>query len=133
MARKAKGKRRNAKKGKSGEVSYPKFFRALCDGKLAVIKAQLQNGADVNREFKAEVDSWRCTPLVISAFYGRMKVVNVLLVTGADVNKVMENGGFFPLCVAAQNGHTAMVTKLLDAGADVDKTVNSCATDLSAL
>ena len=120
-----KGKGRKAgKKGKAGnnrEVSYVKFFGALKDGKLAVIKVQLQNGVDVNRVFEAETDSMRRAPLFIAAYDGRMKVVKVLLAAGADVNKVMGNGGFFPLFVAAQEGHTAVVTALVDAGADVNK------------
>ena len=61
MARKMKGKGiktgKKEKAGKNRAVSYPKFLRALEDGKLTVIKTQLQNGADVNREFKAETDS----------------------------------------------------------------------------
>ncbi len=134
MAPKMKGRGRKAgKKGKARknrEVSYVKFFRALCDGKLAVIKAQLQNGADVNREFKAEVDSIRQTPLYVAAEYGRIKVVKVLLAAGADVNKAMENGGFVPLYAAAHKGHTAVATALLDAGADVNKATNDGCTPL---
>ena len=104
MARKKKGKGRKAgKKGKAcknREVSYVEFFRAPCDGKLAVIKAQLQNGANVNLVFKAETDVARHTPLTIAVEKGHMKVVKVLLAAGADVDKAMNNGAT-PLYIAA--------------------------------
>ena len=60
---------------------------------------------------------------------GNLDGLNVLLASGADVDKT-GNGGRTPLHYASSNGHLEIVNVLLAAGAEVNKTDNDGYTPL---
>jgi len=60
------------------------------------------------------------TPLLMSAQYGYLDVVSLLLEHGADPNINM-NKGDSPLTVAAYYGHKEVVEKLLEYGASLNQ------------
>lgn len=61
-------------------------------------------------------ETWR---LFSAAQNGQREVVETLLVSGANVNQDITNGGVTPLYIAAQNGHTEIVESLLAFGAQI--------------
>jgi ankyrin repeat protein len=58
-------------------------------------------------------DAGGCTPLSAAAACGHARLVSALIVAGADVNTV-DNDGRSVLTVAAAAGHTTVVAALLD-------------------
>ena len=56
------------------------------------------------------------TPLYTAAFSGHLRVVELLIAAGADVNKACTNGTT-PLAVALDGGHEDVAQRLLAAGA----------------
>jgi len=69
------------------------------------------------------------TPLHLSAYYGRVSVVRLLLEYGADV-EATDSDGCTPLHLAAFKGHLSVVKLLLEYGADVDAIDNDGGTPL---
>jgi hypothetical protein len=58
--------------------------------------------------------------MMIASSNGHVEVVNALIATGADVNKV-DNDGVTPISLASYKGHLEVVQALIAAGADVNK------------
>jgi ankyrin repeat protein len=76
----------------------------------------------VNILFKCSSDNCtvHCnTPLTYAAWYGKMAVVRVLLLCGANVSRANDCGDT-ALHLAAFNGHLEVCRLLLDSGAKVD-------------
>src|SRR5262249_34858014 len=89
----------------------PELAKAIRDGDLKAVRAQLDGGADVNAR-----DADGNTPLLLAAVYAGPDCVELLLKKGADVNAENKLGAT-PLIRAATNYEKAKL--LIDAGADV--------------
>lgn len=84
-----------------GNSSYP-IHIAIQYGNLSMIKYCIERGNDVNA-----IDFFKVTPLMLAAFYGNKKVVELLLSLGAD--KTLKNyWGKTAKDKAIENGHTEL-------------------------
>ena len=91
------------------------IFTAVKTGNVARVKDLIENGG-VNVNAK---NSGGLTPLILAAYRGYDKVVQVLLDNGAAVD-AKDKEGWTPLLMAAQNGHDKVVQLLLDKGANIE-------------
>ena len=64
------------------------------------------------------------TALILSAYNGKIFIVECLLDHGADIHSI-SNGGLTALYMAAQNGHHEVVALLIAKGADIHSTDNA--------
>jgi ankyrin repeat protein/mono/diheme cytochrome c family protein len=97
--------------------------KAIRDGDLRAVRAQLDAGADVNAR-----DADGNTPLLLAAVYAGPECVDMLVKKGADVNAANKLG-VTPLHRAATNYEKAKL--LIDAGANVKVTTKSGRTPLT--
>ena len=97
--------------------------KAIRDGDLKAVRAQLDAGVDVNAR-----DADGDTSLLLAAVYAGPECVELLLKKGADVN-VANKLGVTPLHRAATNYEKAKL--LIDAGANVKVTTKSGRTPLT--
>lgn len=89
------------------------LFRACRAGRTAVVEWLIAAGASVN--LRADVE--RPTPLHAACWRNHIDVVRALLVAGANVHAVDQNGGT-ALDRALMQGHVDVVRVLVAAGAD---------------
>ena len=75
-----------------------------------------------NKELVNCANAYGRTPLIIAAIHGHVKVVEMLLAAGADIEVKLWQDGYTPLIFAAFSGHEAVVRLLLEAGANKDAT-----------
>src|SRR5262249_11430067 len=102
----ARGEDKPAPKALPAELA-----KAIRDGDLKTVRAQLDAGVDVNAR-----DADGNTPLLLAAVYAGPECVELLLKKGADVNAA-NKAGATPLMRAATDYEKAK--SLIDAGADV--------------
>ena len=95
-----------------GPRGQPPLHLAAWRGRLDILQALLQAGADVGR---ANTNRW--VPLYLSACRGKLGCLRALLAAGAEVHQV-DWFGWTPLHGAAEGGHPACVRALLVAHAD---------------
>lgn len=86
------------------------LIEAAGRGDVEGMRHLISGGADVNA---VALDDW--TPLTRASANGRLGAVELLVVSGADVNKGV--GGVSPLFFAARKGHVAVVRFLLEKNA----------------
>ena len=91
------------------------LMRAVRDGRVDLVKALVDRGADVNAK-----DSDDFTALTFAAAAGDAQIVSTLLSHGADPNVAAVIRALTPLHLAARSGHQAAAASLLAAGANVD-------------
>ncbi|WP_353278336.1 ankyrin repeat domain-containing protein [Wolbachia endosymbiont (group B) of Longitarsus flavicornis] len=84
-------------------------------GCTKVVKALIENGADVNA-----VDKHKRTPLHLASWSGHKKVVETLIKNEANVNLVGHEFEKTPLHLAAENGYTEIVKILIESDANVN-------------
>lgn len=95
-------------------------------GHLELAQGLLDKGADPN---KAANNAFRVTPLHSACAMANLKMVELLLQKGADVNaKQMQE--VTPMHSTAHNGQTALVQLLADNGADLNATMENGQTPL---
>lgn len=98
---------------------------AAAAGNVGEVRRQLAWGANPD----SRTFWYHTTPLHAAASNGRLKVVELLLAKGADVN-IGNEGSETPLHHAARHGHTDVVQVLLDNGANVAEAGTGCGTPL---
>ncbi|EGD80523.1 hypothetical protein PTSG_01114 [Salpingoeca rosetta] len=96
-------------------VGATALHHAVSNGKLRVVQALLQAGANVNASADNPQVSFKtgATPLHYAARAGRVPCVRALCRFGADVN-AKDDKGVTPLLMAARGGHSDAVIALLD-------------------
>ncbi|XP_062600897.1 serine/threonine-protein phosphatase 6 regulatory ankyrin repeat subunit A-like [Saccostrea cucullata] len=85
---------------------------ACYNGKMSIVKALLEAGADVNLKDK------RSTPLIEACLGWNIDVVKVLINAGADVN--LQGKSLTPLTAACRYERILVVKELVKSGADVN-------------
>lgn len=98
---------------------------AASAGNVAEVKKQLAWGISPN----SGTFWYQRSPLHYAAAYGRIRVVELLLEKGANVN-ITNEGGETPLHYATKHGHTKVMEILLENGADVTQKGTGCGTPL---
>ena len=63
--------------------------------------------------------------LSIASIIGNIKIIELLLNNGADIEETFDNEGYFPLTLAALYGHYDAVKLLLDNGADIQRRLSN--------
>ena len=110
----------------SSSSSSDRLREAARDGAVAVVRALVADGADVNA---ARGDGM--TALHFAAERGHAAVARALIDAGAAVDAGTRIGRYAPLHLAARGGHGPVVALLLEAGADPNAaTTNSGVTAL---
>jgi len=97
---------------------------AAVNGQLGQIQWLLERGADINSSGPSIGNTPAgVTALSYAAAENHLKVVEYLILHGAEVNQA-DAGGGSPLIYAAWRGHTSVVKLLLKHGADTNASVN---------
>ena len=81
----------------------------------AIVKMLIAHGARLDA-----MDHDGLTPLAIAAQNAKVKVIPVLLDSGADVNAPVTKGEYTPLMLASLSGSNALATSLIEHGANVN-------------
>ncbi len=97
------------------ESALDDLMFAAAHGRVNIVKALLEAGADVN----ARSDVHDSTAVMLAAGNGHVDVVKVLLEAGADIEE-RDRAGRTTLAFAAGLDDVEIVKILLDAGADVN-------------
>ncbi|CAL4082083.1 unnamed protein product, partial [Meganyctiphanes norvegica] len=93
------------------------LYNAAEAGDIKRVEAALQHTPDINW---GNPDFFGQTPLYIASKRGHADVIEKLVASGADVNKV-DIFGQTPLYIASKRGHADVIEKLVASGADVNK------------
>lgn len=91
------------------------LYWASLEGQAATALYLLQQGADSVRVYQS-----RANALMISAFYGCLRVVKALLECGRQDIDARDEFGWTALWRACSNGHDGVAQALLAAGADYE-------------
>ena len=91
------------------------LIKAIQNNDLERCKTLISDGADVN----AKNDWHEQTPLHNAAYYGHLKIAELLIKKGAKVN-AKDSDGWTPLHKAAYKGHLEVAKLLIEKGADVN-------------
>ena len=95
----------------AGTAADPALLQAARRGDLAVLRARLKAGADVNA-----VGRDGTTPLIEAAVHGQVAAAEALLAAGADID-ANQRGYGSPLDAAERAGQTALAALLREKGA----------------
>ncbi len=107
----------DAREKSESEVNLnAKLNEAARGGELEIVKALIDQGADVNGRSKDGQ-----TPIMIAAVLGHLETVKYLAEKGADIDVVDEKSMMTPLHAAVAFSYTAMITLLIKKGADTSK------------
>jgi ankyrin repeat protein len=95
------------------------LFLAAGEGRIAVVRYLLNEGADVNAR-----EEFGNTALIEAAFYGHANVVKELAFRGADINAIGDDGTALDVAIARK--HTAIADLLKHQGARRACEIRSC-------
>ncbi|MES9827353.1 MAG: ankyrin repeat domain-containing protein [Candidatus Thiodiazotropha sp.] len=101
---------------KTDEIPAPALLIAAENGDLPTL-TKLIEGNDAVIDIK---DACFWTPLMKAALNGHTRVVERLILAGADINQ-RDKGGYSSLMLAASNNHPAIIDLLIKAGADINQ------------
>lgn len=109
------------------------IFDAVRDGNTEAVIELVNGGVDINA-----LDKYGTPAIYYAAWYGRLDVLAILLMNGADINKSIDlslgsessRGDWTALHVAVEQGNADVVTLLLDYGANIDVTSHTGRTPL---
>ena len=107
----------------ANNIGFTPLIAALQNKDFKIIKALLQQKANVNQLSLLPDKKISSTPLIHFATYGNQENILLLLKLGADINLANEQH-ISPLGAAALVGHLDTVNLLLDAGADPKQLTN---------
>ena len=93
------------------------LYHASRHGLWRSVKVLLDHGMDVHASSGSQG-----TAIEVAAFYGHEKVVELLIINGANVNSQYKHD---PLGAAVHNRHRSVVLQLLENGADVNSRGNA--------
>tara|TARA_R100001530_G_scaffold135802_2_gene113987 strand:+ start:1174 stop:1629 length:456 start_codon:yes stop_codon:yes gene_type:complete len=94
------------------------LFDACTEGDIDEVESLIENGADVN----AVDEYFSSTALMHVSRHGNVKIANLLINKGADVN-VYDGGGWTALMHASRHGNVKIANLLIKKGADVNANV----------
>jgi ankyrin repeat protein len=101
-----------------------KYSEDLCiackTGDLKQVQYWLDQGVNIDSAFKGS-DGAERTPLQYAVTNGHFDVVQLLLASGADVNKGRIDSGTTPLLAAAWNGYAEIIRVLISFKADINQ------------
>ena len=106
-----------------GHLKTP-LCQAVADNNIGSVEWLLDHGADTNIQWietRASGENHHLPPLWIAASNGNVRITNLLLNAGADVNATKSDTGNSSLIVAAQNGHLAVCSLLIRKGANLNQ------------
>ena len=89
------------------------YWAIRLDDCIDMVQLLIDHGADVSWK-----DAYECTPLHSASFKGNVKVVEMLLTHGCDVNAQETDCGWTPMHFASYKGREEVVNILLAHGAD---------------
>ncbi len=104
---------------------YTPLHHAVKQGSYNIVNLLITRGAHINAR-----NTYGQTPLhSIAGYYGRDKIVKILLNKGADVNAVINKpgqgiGGQTPLHISAYRGNYNVSRMLIEKGADVNAKIS---------
>ena len=101
---------------KPDDDENPPLYTASQNGQLDIVRALLDQGADVNET--SSIGSRR-SALHVASLAGKIEVAILLIERGAQVN-LRSRGGSVPLHLASVTGNLAVARLLLDHGASVN-------------
>jgi hypothetical protein len=90
-------------------------FASTWNGEHEIVKAFLSSDSRACSAMDPDNSDW--TALHCAAYTGDLRIAEILIAAGANVNKA-NAFGFTPVFYAAQSGHVEMVSYLIDNGAD---------------
>jgi len=98
---------------------YLSIHEAAHAGAINTVKQHLATGTDVNAKDDQKYSPYQgATPLIVAAGNGHKKIVDLLIIEGANVNAANDHGDT-ALHRAAYNGNKTIFEKLITEGADV--------------
>ena len=97
------------------------LYIAVEEGKTEEVRELISSHrVDVNCQPENKNFYLDATPLIIAACKGQIEMVQILLDSGADINRASRLGST-PLWHSAGRGHEDVVKTLIDRGADLNK------------
>lgn len=95
-----------------------KLVEAAGEGDLETVQKLLKTGVDINAP-----NTVGMTALIFATIRRQLKVVEVLIAEGADLN--VKAGGYTALMCAAKSGYLDILVRLIEVGADLNEEDNS--------
>ena len=76
-------------------------FHAIINGNIKYIEEEIKKGTDINQQ---HIHNKNMRPLILACLAGRIEIINLLIIHGADINQT-DLRGFTPLMVMGQENY----------------------------